>query len=129
MFAKRKRRYNSGITLIEVIATLGVFAIFFVGLATYLQANLWSRGKIKRVGTASSLAQRKMAALLAYPPSALGDSMDGTEEIEEEGMKFKRTVDITVNSDGTKTVFVSVNVVSSLYGGSVTYTVTVPSEG
>jgi len=98
----------AGFSMIEALVSLAIFLLFFLGLATYMQLAIWSRGKIKREITAQALVLDKIEEFSMINPLQLTDNNDLTEEIKEDNHSYTRIIDITVNADKSRSVDVSV---------------------
>lgn len=110
---------EKGFMLIELLVIVALLAIFAL---TMLQANMTSmrsRGKAQLYSYASQIAAESLEEYAAIDPINLDNTDDYADTVERLGHQFSRTVDVTVNSDSSRTVVVTVSSSNPLYPTSV----------
>ena len=120
-----KRSREAGFSMMEVLAAMTLLSI--VGLAISNSMIVAIRfQKIAEVGNmAKNLAVSKAEELSGVQLTALSDTYDATENnlvVGSGKIKFTRVTNITVNSDGSRTVDVTVSSTSKYLPKAVKYT-------
>lgn len=116
-----------GFTVIEVLVSIVILGV--VGLAVAMNTiksyTFLKRGI--RNSYAAQLALDKIETLAAKDPSTLSSANNQTESgLSWRNVKFNRTTTITVNSDGSRTISVSVTGANKSLGGKANMVSTLP---
>jgi prepilin-type N-terminal cleavage/methylation domain-containing protein len=115
---------QKGSTLIEVLVAISLFSIVGLGLAQSAQMGLLFQKRSEIGDMAKNLAISKAETLSGVEISQLNDTYDTTENsVTVSGHKiiFKRVTDITVNSDGSRTIDITISSTSAYLPQPVSY--------
>lgn len=109
----------------EVLVSLVLLSLVAFNLAYSSVFSMKTFKRTLRHTLAAELAMEKMEELSATNPSSLDNNDDLQEpNVEAEGIRFSRATDITVNSDGSRTVTVTVTGDEQSLGGNATFSTT-----
>ena len=125
-----KDHLENGSSLMEILVALAFIAVVTLAFASSSKTSYKSFQHSSYNRSASRLASQTMEDLTSQSPGTLSDLDDLTENSVVDGTKtFSRTVDVTVNSDSTRTLSVTVTSNHSLYPVSVSLQSTVAPWG
>lgn len=111
-------------TLLEIMASITVFAVFFLSFQAASSTATWTLGKSLRTANSYELATRKLEELAMTDPSTLDNSDDLTETVTVDSANYSRVTDITVQADGSVTASVAVTPSNTKYGPGTTLVTT-----
>jgi Tfp pilus assembly protein PilV len=123
------RNVESGVSMVEVLVAMSLLAIS--GLAV-TQSTIRAFGTLNqsyRTSVASQIALDKIENLAQQDPSTIQSTSNETNSsVTQSGLQFLRSTRVTVNSDGSRTIIVSV---TSPTGspGTASLTTTLPLWG
>lgn len=109
---------EGGFGLIEVIVASAIFAVISMSLLQSTFGFVRNRDRTVRNSMAMQLAVETMESFAAQNPESLSDANDTTETVSFQGIDFVRTVDVTVNSDRSRSVALQIESVNQNRGGS-----------
>ena len=126
---KNNKTDQQGFTLLELLITIVLIGILGMGISMSLITTMkvYESNKVDRA--ANTLAGSKLEQLLAIKPDLLDDSDDSSEtglSISGTNITFSRTVDITVESNGSRSISVTVESENNSYQKTVVMDVVVP---
>jgi len=114
-------RQDRGFLLIEVLVAVLLLSIASLSI---LQSTVMSYKTVirnQRNSLAQQIALEKMEELAGENPANLGDGFDATETgLVYDDISFTRVTEVTVNSDNSRTVVVSVAATETELGGEMT---------
>jgi Tfp pilus assembly protein PilV len=93
-FALRRRLGNRGVTLIETVVSLGLFAVSVGVMGQFLVHQIRAAGANDRYTTAYAIAERTLEDMRAL---RYADMASGSEETTSDGMRYDVTT--TVDED------------------------------
>lgn len=103
------RKINQrGAFLLEALVTLLLFAVLAMILMSSSVFALQIRGRNMRLQVATELAANTIESYAAFDPVTLTNADDLTEIVVEDGITFIREIDVTVNTNQSRTVDVEV---------------------
>lgn len=98
---------EGGFTLIDLVMAFTILSLISVAIALSAVAASRSAGIVIRKSIAAHLSTSKLDELAAISPLLLNDTYDSLEAgLTVSGHEFTRSVDVTVNTDGTRRVIV-----------------------
>ena len=115
---------QAGSTLLELMVALSIFAVVGLGLAMSTQMGLLFQKRSEIGNLAKNLAISKAETLSGVEISLLNDTYDSVESsVNVTGHKitFRRQTDITVNSDGSRTITIIISSGSKYLPNPITY--------
>lgn len=119
---------EEGFSLLEILFGILLVSVMAMGIVKSTTLAMQTREKTIRDSGAMKLALISLEQYSSSDPADLSDANDLTETVNLYGVQFTRTIDITENTDGSKTVDVSV-VNSKGYLGSANLSVTLIDWG
>ena len=128
IFTEVSESRESGSIMIEVLVGLILLSIMALGMTRSTLLSMRTRGHAVRTTTALQIASDTIEDYSSRSPSTLSDSDDLTDVVTRQGMDFDRTIDITVNSDTSVQIDVTVSGTTSLGGNSEITVVVLPWE-
>lgn len=111
---------NHGFGLLEILVSIVIMGLISLGLAYSMATSFKVSNRTVHHAVAAQLAQETMEDYFSIDPQSLDDTDDFTDTVTYDGDSYTRTVDITVNTDRSRTVEISIIGVNSLLGGSAT---------
>lgn len=107
IYASGLRAHGEG--LVEVMFSLVLFALIGLGFAYSGITASNTSGRNFQSAAAMKLALEKMEEFVRINPQDLSDADDATESSVQSGnMSFTRTTDVTINTDRTRSVEITV---------------------
>ena len=126
---RQPRSTQQGNSIVEVLVTISLLAISGLAVAQSTIRAFSSLNRSYRTSLAGQVALDRMEILAERDPSTLENSLDETNEaVVMSGATFYRSTSIVVNSDGSRTVTVSVRSPQNL-SGKATLSTTLPLRG
>jgi Tfp pilus assembly protein PilE len=126
-----KAEYNnseSGFSLFEILFGLLFISVMAIAITSSATVAMKTRATTIRNAGAMELVIDTLEDFTSRDPANLSDSDDSSTVISHKGNSFTRVVDVTANSDGSKTISVSVTGDTSL-GGKASSTITLIDWG
>lgn len=120
------RSSQTGFALMEILVATGLFGIVGLSLAFSAMAMLDSRGRVLHNSLASQLAIEGLEQFAGIDPTSLDSSDNTNGYITREGIRFRRSISVTVNVDNSRTIAVAVTCPSCKLGGEASVTENVP---
>ena len=120
---------SRGSSLLELLVAISLFSIVGISL---IRSSTVSHNSLARSSRDSQLMQIALDTLESYytiDPISLDNSDDMSDTISKDSLIFNRAVDITVNSDGSRTVTVNVSRARSAIPSSETISNTFALQG
>ena len=109
---------EAGFSILEVLAAIVLLSIVGLNVTYGTIISLRMLKRSMRTSLATELAAQRMEELAALDPSTLNDSYDLVETgLISDNVSFSRTTEVTVNSDKSVTVDISVVGEHSTLGG------------
>lgn len=105
-------RKNRGFTLVEVLVSVTLLSIMGLAVANTASYSLRAHKYAEVANVAKNLAVSKAEELSGVRIDLLTDAYDGTETnlaVTGHTMLFTRVTNVTVNSDGSRTIDVTVS--------------------
>jgi Tfp pilus assembly protein PilV len=116
--------------MFEALVAMLLLSILGLGMAKSMILAIHTIRRSDRNAVALQLAQRKMEEFAMVNPSSLTNANDQTESnLQVRNMAFTRSSDVTVNSDASVTVLVTVSPSVAGRGKTVALTSTFPVWG
>lgn len=128
MFSSIKNS-ESGFSIIETLVVIVLFAIMSMGIAHSIIYSTYLRGRSEHNATASQLANAAMENFARTDPSTLTSANNATGAVIQNGVTFTRTVTVTVQSDGSRTIGVAITCPGCRLGGTATISSNFPQWG
>ncbi len=100
---------EDGFFILEVLVVTLLFSILAYLFAQSILFSLSVRGRDVRRQIATELVLNQLEHFAAVNPNTLSDADDLTENVSHGNFEFTRVVDVTANSDGSRTVMVRVS--------------------
>lgn len=121
---------QAGFSVLEVLLAIGFLAIVATGVAANTVLSYQLTKRAIRAEIASELARSRFEELVATDPATLNEGNNQNESgIVAGGVSFSRQTIVTVNSDGSRRLQVSVSPTDGSRGRSVQYEETVSLWG
>lgn len=118
-----------GVSVVEVLVAISLLAISGLAVAQSTIRSFATLSQSYRTSVASQIALDKIESLAQLDPSTIQTtSNESKTSITQSGLLFYRSTSITINSDGSRTILVSVTSPTGLSGKS-TLTSTLPLWG
>ena len=122
---ENKQETQRGSIILEVLVGVILLAIMGLGLTRSMLMSLKTREHSVRSSFAMQIAADTLEEYSAINPSSLDDTNDLTDVVTRLGVNFNRVVDVTVNSDNSRTIDVTVEAVTTKLGGKADLSVIV----
>lgn len=122
----RIRKSQAGFSLIEVLVAMLILSIVALATASNTIKGFVFFKRNTRQAYASQLALDRLELLAAQDPAILAASTS-SENITYRNVSFVRTTTIVANSDGSRSIEISVS--GTGLGGKAMFTTTVPARG
>ncbi len=121
LLSDTKAKEADGFFLVECIVVIGLFAIIALGFASSMQFGLKMRLRANHRAIAAEIASDLLEEKTMADPASLvaGTTIDTYTWPNNTKMKFRRTQVVTVGSDGSRAVTVTVTDLNSKIKGSV----------
>ena len=116
-----KRHGEKGVTVLESLMTLSLFSTVALSIAYASITHLNTRAGFVRRSISEQLAMETLEDYAQTDPQFLFDDSDVNETgIVRDGMSFSRAVDVTVTTNRTRNIVVTVT--NDVTGSSLTFT-------
>ena len=125
LLEENKQATQKGSIILEVLVGVILLAIMGLGLTRSMLMSLKTREHSVRSSFAMQIAADTLEEYSAINPSSLDDTNDLTDVVTRLGVNFNRVVDVTVNSDSSRTIDVTVTAVTTKLGGKADLSVIV----
>ena len=125
--SKQKLSKQRGVSLIEALASMSLFALVGLGLTGNTIYALKINKFTEVNNTIHNIAMSKIEEFAAVDASTLDDSDDSTESsvtTPGSNFTFRRVSNITVNAGGTRSIAVTVSCNDPRYASTKTYNAT-----
>ena len=109
---------TQGFSLLEVLVSITILSVIGLSLVRSTITSMTLREKIIRDNTALELALDTLENYASVNPSTLDDSADSTTSYTVGPATYSVTIDVSVNSDSSRTVDVSVSCPQVALGGN-----------
>ena len=118
-----------GFSLVEMLASCGIFAILGLGLANSILMMHQTRGKTYHNSLASQIAIESIENFQSYDPATLTSANSSSATVVRDGIRFLRRIIVSVNTDQSRSVNVQVTCPSCKLGGQATVSNNFPLWG
>ena len=108
---------NSGFGIVEILVAIVLLAIMALAVVQSTMSTIKLRHRNLRNSIAMQLALEQLERFAAIDPENLSDADDFTESVVERNITFSRSIDVTENADGSRTVNVDVLAENTDLGG------------
>jgi type II secretory pathway pseudopilin PulG len=130
----RSKQHNgasceAGFLIIEMLVMATLFAIIGLSLATMNINSIALRGKTHLQTLSAQLAAEALEIYAGTSPANLDYADDLSLTVTLEGFDFTKTVDVTVNADGSRTVAIQVQSLNVQHVARTDLTVNYPLWG
>ena len=122
-------RGQRGFFLLEALIVMLLLGFLAFGFTQSAQLAIMIRGKAIRHAVAAQLATDKLEQLSGVDPTTLSDANDSSETLVVSGRSFRRSLDVTVNPDNSRTLRVEVRGSTTRLGGSAVVSTTLALWG
>lgn len=125
----QKLKHQDGFYLTETVVTLLLFAVIALGITQSSMLSIQVRNRSLHNSTAMQIALESLESFVGIDPSILSDTNDSSTTVNRDNLNFTRVVNITVNSDSSRTVSVTVTDSNLLVGAHANVENTFPLWG
>ena len=129
MITVTRNKSEAGFTLAELMVIASLFTILGLSFVSSNAMFSNSRGRILHNSLASQLAIEGVEQFAGIDPVTLTAANSSSASVVRSNITFTRAITITVNSDGSRTIAVSVNCSSVKLGGTASLTTNLPKWG
>lgn len=114
-----KEKNEKGLAMLDILG-----ALMFLGivLGVYVKNSASTYKAVDKNGRyvrSLNIAQQSLESFMQVNPATLSDSDDVNDIVKEAGISYSRTIDITVNSNLSRTIDVSVSALNSSRAATV----------
>ncbi|RMG39205.1 MAG: hypothetical protein D6719_13820 [Candidatus Dadabacteria bacterium] len=128
-FRINKTSNQRGIILIEILVGVSLLSIIGLGIITSSIVFIKIRHKSISDALATQIALEELEDFAAEDPLSHSDGESWSETVTRGLREFTRTATVTVNSDNSRTLTVSVTAKGNTIGGAITMSNTYAPTG
>ncbi len=115
---KKDLKNQNGFSMLEVLVSVAILSIVGLGISQSSIGMLRARTVTLNKQVSTQLATEKLEQYAALDPLTLSAENSNSESLSHAGKSFLRSSTITVNSNGSRTVTVSVRPADASQSGS-----------